>query len=93
MKDSFGIRMSDASKAKLKQLLQSKGISRTMLENQLAKAIVVSYPVRSVSGKEKGMAKFYREQFYELMSGSAWHINELLFQSELVFGAKAAVAW
>src|SRR5665647_3502342 len=27
MKDSFGIRMSDDSKAKLKQMLQSKGIS------------------------------------------------------------------
>jgi 16S rRNA (guanine(1405)-N(7))-methyltransferase len=65
--------------------LEQKGASRLVLERQLSKFVVVSYPLKSVSGKEKGMLEFYRNQWYEHVARAGWPTAELVFANELVF--------
>lgn len=64
---------------------QKKGCSLEILKRQKCKFIVVSYPIKSISGKEKGMAEFYRNSFMNMVKSENWKIEELLFDSELVF--------
>ncbi len=64
---------------------QQKGSAREMLLKQRAKWLVVSYPVASLSGKEKGMIEFYTNQFLDMVDGLEWEIHKLIFPTELVF--------
>jgi 16S rRNA (guanine(1405)-N(7))-methyltransferase len=64
---------------------QRKGSARGVLMKQRCKWLVVSYPVASLSGKEKGMTEFYSKQFLELTADLNWRIERLLFATELVF--------
>ena len=64
---------------------QKKGSAREVLLKQRAKWLVVSYPVASLSGKEKGMAEFYEGQFLDMVDGLGWKIEKLLFGAEMVF--------
>lgn len=64
---------------------QKKGSARDALMKQQCKWLVVSYPVASLSGKEKGMTEFYTKQFMEMTAGLHWKIERLLFPTELVF--------
>jgi 16S rRNA (guanine(1405)-N(7))-methyltransferase len=64
---------------------QKKGSAREVLMKQRCKWLVVSYPVASLSGKEKGMAEFYTKQFMDLTADLNWKIERLLFATELVF--------
>ena len=64
---------------------QQKGSAKEVLMKQKCKWLVVSYPVASLSGKEKGMTEFYTKQFNELTAGLDWKIERLLFSTELVF--------
>ncbi len=63
---------------------QQKGSAREVLLKQKARSIVVSYPITSLAGKEKGMIDFYSKQFTELIAGTDWKVGKLLFVSELV---------
>lgn len=65
--------------------LQQKGSSVPVVVNQPARFVVVSYPLKSVSGKEKGMHALYREQFATLCSGRPWCVTDLSFAEELVY--------
>lgn len=67
---------------------QRQGAAKEVLLKQTAPWLVVSYPVASLSGKEKGMREFYAGQFYELIAGTDWEVEELLFPTELVFIVK-----
>jgi 16S rRNA (guanine(1405)-N(7))-methyltransferase len=64
---------------------QQKGSAREVLLKQRAKWLVVSYPVASLSGKEKGMTEFYTNQFLDMVDGLGWEVHKLLFPTELVF--------
>lgn len=64
---------------------QQKGSAREVLLKQRAKWLVVSYPVASLSGKEKGMTEFYTNQFLDMVDGLEWEIHKLIFPTELVF--------
>nr|AIA13108.1 Ribosomal RNA methyltransferase (FmrO) [uncultured bacterium] len=64
---------------------QEKGISLDILRKQQCKYIVVSYPIKSIGGKEKGMAAFYTQQFQELTKHEKWQTEKLNFETELVF--------
>ena len=62
-----------------------KAISAPLLEAIQADHILVSFPVSSLTGKQKGMPSFYRDHFYQLLSETGWQIREFVFQSELAF--------
>ena len=72
--------------------LQHKGSSWTILRQQTSHFVVASYPLKSVSGREKGMLDFYRQQFHTITEGCSWRATELIFDNELVFIIKKSTA-
>jgi 16S rRNA (guanine(1405)-N(7))-methyltransferase len=64
---------------------QEKGSSLKVMKKQKCRYLVVSFPVKSLSGVEKGMASFYSNWFRNLIKEENWQYNEILFDSELVF--------
>lgn len=67
---------------------QQKVCSIQVLRKIQCKNMVVSFPTRSISGKNKGMADFYTKQFMDLTKDEPWQIEKLLFETELVFIVK-----
>lgn len=63
----------------------NKQIGRQVLENILAEHILVSFPVKSLSGNEKGMRENYQRYFYSLIQPSEWTIHPFEFSTELAF--------
>lgn len=47
--------------------------------------LVVSFPIRSLSGREKGMREFYDESFHRLTQGRGWTVQRSEFGNEIVF--------
>ncbi len=64
---------------------QCKGGALQLLRSIHARHIVVSYPIRSLGGRNKGMLENYREQFHRLMSQCDYEVTELVFPNELFF--------
>ncbi len=62
-----------------------KNIGRKLLETIRAKHLVVSFPVASLSGRDRGMPQNYEQHFYALCEGRGWKIEKIGFSSELVF--------
>lgn len=62
-----------------------KSIARRLLQSTRADHILVSFPVRSLGGSQKGMLEFYRDHFFEILSGVDWQVQEFQFESELAF--------
>ncbi|MEE2710113.1 MAG: hypothetical protein VYA69_11000 [Gemmatimonadota bacterium] len=58
--------------------------TRTFLHTVNADHMVVSFPTRSLGGKEKGMASHYEQLFLEMMDDS-WEVERMVFETELVF--------
>ncbi len=70
----------------LEQVHQSAGVQ--LLENINASIMLVSFPVRSLTGKNKGMSTHYEVNFREKIQDKNWSIERLEFPSELVFIVK-----
>lgn len=64
---------------------QEKGATVRLVEALRAPFVVVSFAVKSLGGREKGMGAHYRRQFQAMAHGRPWRIEELAFDSELVF--------
>lgn len=64
---------------------QKKGCSLEILKRQKCKFLVISYPITSLSGKQKGMLNFYIKQLTELIKDEKWITYRLVFDTELVF--------
>jgi len=62
-----------------------KEIGLMLLEGIHADHILVSFPVRSLSGRNKGMPDFYEDHFFDMISGKPWQIIKFTFQTELAF--------
>ena len=62
-----------------------KSIGLPLLEAIQADHILVSFPVRSIGGRKKGMPDFYRDHFYEIIAVKSWKIQEFEFKTELAF--------
>jgi 16S rRNA (guanine(1405)-N(7))-methyltransferase len=62
-----------------------KEIGLNLLEGVRADHILVSFPVSSLGGRKKGMADFYQEHFYEMVSRKTWQIRRFEFDTELAF--------
>lgn len=62
-----------------------KGFAPHLLEKIPAKHILISYPVSSLSGKNKGMEKTYTDQFKALIQETGWTYAAFTFSSEIAF--------
>jgi 16S rRNA (guanine(1405)-N(7))-methyltransferase len=62
-----------------------KGIGAELLERIPADHLLISYPVRSLGGRAKGMGKTYETQFNELAAVKGWKFERFEFSSELAF--------
>jgi 16S rRNA (guanine(1405)-N(7))-methyltransferase len=67
----------------LEQVDKSAGLR--LLESVRAKHLVVSFPVRSLGGKNRGMPANYESRFRELVSGKGWTVKKFEFATELAF--------
>lgn len=62
-----------------------KGAGKRLLDGLKARYVVVSFPVASLGGRDKGMAANYEARFWELAKGRGWDVRKLEFRTELVF--------
>jgi 16S rRNA (guanine(1405)-N(7))-methyltransferase len=58
---------------------------RKLLDTMRARHMIVSYPTRSVSGRDVGMAQHYADRFAALIEGRGWSAERIEFENELVF--------
>jgi 16S rRNA (guanine(1405)-N(7))-methyltransferase len=56
-----------------------------LLEALHVNHVVVSFPARSLGGREKGMLANYEARFRRLIAGRPWPVERLDFPTELVF--------
>jgi 16S rRNA (guanine(1405)-N(7))-methyltransferase len=59
-----------------------------LLDVLRARYLLVSFPVRSLGGRSKGMVQNYEAQFHTWAAGRDWKIERFQFSSELVFLAR-----
>jgi 16S rRNA (guanine(1405)-N(7))-methyltransferase len=64
---------------------EEKGGGRRVLDALAARHVVVSFPVASLGGRQKGMRQNYERDFLEMMMGSQKEIDRIEFPTELVF--------
>ena len=80
---------------------QEKGATGRLVEALRAPFVVVSFAVKSLGGRDKGMPAHYRRQFWAMAQGCQkhaaqsrqkhaalgrpWRVEELVFDTELVF--------
>jgi len=62
-----------------------KSISLRLLQSISAEYVLVSFPVRSLSGRAKGMPQHYEQHFHTLLSQTDWHNRPYRFNDELFF--------
>jgi len=67
---------------------QERGSALKIMARQKCRYLVISFPTKSISGKEKGMAGFYSDQFEKMIASEEWHFEKLLFPQEVVFVVK-----
>lgn len=59
-------------------------ISLALLDALRVRYLVVSFPTFSIRGN-RSLTKHYRDFFHGLISGKAWSVTEIEFESELIF--------
>ncbi|MDP2930044.1 MAG: hypothetical protein Q8N56_00340, partial [bacterium] len=64
---------------------QQKGVSLEILKNLPANFLVVSFPTKTLGGKQRNMVDFYTKQFHDLIRNQPWQTEKILFPTELVF--------
>lgn len=64
---------------------QRKGAGKEVLEKLRCDWLVVSFPVESVSGREKGMRDFYGEKWEPVFEELGLEFRKLEFEEELVY--------
>lgn len=67
----------------LEQIDKNSGLN--LLRALNAKTIIVSFPARSLSGRDKRMAENYESRFLPLMHAEQWQVERFDFSTELVF--------
>lgn len=64
---------------------QRRGSTLALLDALQVPYVVVSYPVRSLGSREKGMPENYERAFREMTLARPWAVTRLAFGSELAF--------
>ena len=67
----------------LEQLDKSAGLH--LLEDIQADHLLISYPVHSLGGRERGMLRNYEANFRSLLADRSWSIQRFEFPTELAF--------
>ncbi len=62
-----------------------KGASNRLLDTIQARYLLISYPVSSLGGRQKGMVATYDAQFEAMSVERSWTTQRFLFSSELAF--------
>lgn len=63
---------------------RQRGISLPLLEKLKVKFVVVSLPVRGLSGRHD-LKEGHRNMLYNLIEGQPWRVTEIEFSNELIF--------
>ncbi len=64
---------------------QRGGSTLTLLDELDVTQIVVTFPVKSLGHREKGMAEQYEEAFLDMLAGRPWGVARLDLATELAF--------
>lgn len=64
---------------------QKKNSGLELIKKIPCKYVVVSFPIKSLAGKNVGMEDFYSNSFKKMVENEQWQITEILFETELVF--------
>ncbi len=64
---------------------QQKGSTLALLDHLCAAHIVVTFPVKSLGQRPKGMAAHYAQTFEAMLAGRPWSVRRLDFETELAF--------
>jgi 16S rRNA (guanine(1405)-N(7))-methyltransferase len=62
-----------------------KAAGRRLLETVNADHVLVSFPVRSLGGHDKGMSANYEAHLRDLLAGTDWPVERYEFDTELAF--------
>ena len=62
-----------------------KDAGRRLLDTVQARHLLISFPVRSLGGRDRRMAEHYEAHFRELLAGRPWSVQRFEFASELAF--------
>jgi 16S rRNA (guanine(1405)-N(7))-methyltransferase len=62
-----------------------KAAGSRLLDALNAPYLLVSFPARSLGGRQLGMVDHYSAHFAELIAGRGWAVEELSFESEVAF--------
>jgi 16S rRNA (guanine(1405)-N(7))-methyltransferase len=62
-----------------------KSAGQRLLESIRADAMIVSFPVHSLGGYDKGMSANYEAHLRDLLAGKPWRVERFEFESELAF--------
>ncbi len=62
-----------------------KSIGQRLLSHINAEILLVSFPVKTLGGRSKGMRQFYDAHFQTLIAGRNWRVSRFEFANELVF--------
>lgn len=64
---------------------QEKNSTLRLLQALKTPFVVVSFSVKSLGGREKGMAAHYEREFLSMVENEPWQVRKLAFETELVF--------
>jgi 16S rRNA (guanine(1405)-N(7))-methyltransferase len=67
-----------------------KGAGLRLLRALRAEYLLVSFPARSLGGRDKGMVEHYAREFLALAAGEGWPVERFEFPSELAFRVRKA---
>jgi 16S rRNA (guanine(1405)-N(7))-methyltransferase len=62
-----------------------KSIGKRIIDQIQAEHILITFPLKSLSGREKGMFQTYQQRFSELIDGSGYAVRSFEFSSELAY--------
>jgi len=62
-----------------------EGTTLELIESLNVRRVVVSFPVASLSGRRRGMERFYDDAFVRMLGDRDWMITRLPLDGELVF--------
>ncbi len=64
--------------------IDKTAVSR-LLDSLQAKYLLISFPAKSLGGRQKGMVQNYEALFEGWLEGRGWHVKKFEFENELAF--------
>lgn len=64
---------------------QSKGCTEDILKKFNTEYLVISFPLKTVSGRDVGMESFYTKNFEDILNKNSYTYTRLFFENEVVY--------